>query len=251
MKIIINGAFGRMGRVLTEFIENGTEHEIAAAVDIVCDKGKKNDCFCRLSDFCGEADCIIDFSDSSCTDEVCSYAVGRRLPLVIAATGQSEKDNEIISAAARFIPVLRAANLSREMAVFRLLVSLAASKMPDCDIEITEIHRRSKADIPSGTALMLARDIIGECPSRSYKIGSGKSGTGKNGVISIHSLRFGENAGTHTVYFAQNGQTLTLSHESHGRLAYAVGAIQAAVFIYGRAPGLYSENDLFGFDKNC
>ena len=248
MKLIVNGAYGKTGSVLCRYVENGSAHEIAAYVDALAETDATERRFKNIADFCGDADCIIDFSNRSQTDNVCSYAVTRRMPLVIAATGQTDADTEIIRAAARFVPVMRAANLSAGIAVLRRLVRLAAAEFSNADIEITEIHHSGKVDAPSGTALSLAGEISAVRPETEVVFGRNRGKRKDKNEVNIHSLRLGGSAGTHTVYIALPGQTLALTHESFGRLPYAEGAVRAAMFLFGKKNGLYTEKELF--DRN-
>ena len=248
MKLIINGAFGKTGSALCRYIEDGSAHEVAAYVDALAETDATERRFKELADFCGDADCVIDFSHRSQTDKVCSYAVTRRMPLVIATTGQTDSDKEIIRAASRFIPVMCAANLSAGIAVLRRLVRIAVSEFPEADIEITEIHRRGKVDAPSGTALSLADEINAARPKSRVVFDANESGMRAQNEVAVHSLRLGDAAGKHTVYFALPGQTLALTHESFGRLPYAEGAVRAAMFLFGKKNGLYTERELF--DRN-
>lgn len=245
MKIIVNGAEGRTGRVLCRYIEEGDSHELTAYVDRRYETDEASRRFSTITDFRGDADCIIDFSHRSQTETLCSYAVRRRLPLVIAATGQNDADRALIEASSRFVPVLLSANLSFGTYLFRNLVRIAACEFKNSDIEITELHRRGKADAPSGTALMLSDDILSVRPECSVSFGCGGKNEKKQNEITVHSLRLGDRAGTHTVYFSGEGETVILTHEAGGRLPYAEGAVRAAVFLFGLKAGLYSENDIF------
>ncbi len=244
MKIIVNGACGRAGSALCRYIEDGNAHEVAAYVDVFAKTDASKRRFAKITEFYGDADCIIDFSHRSQTGDVCSYAVKRRLPLVVATTGQTAEDAALINAAACFVPVMKAANLSAGIVILRRLVRLAAAELRDSDIAITEIHRSGKADAPSATAAALSNEIAAVRPESRIIFGESR-GIGKDGNdITVHSLRLGDCAGIHTVHIAMPGQMLTLSHESFGRQAYAEGAIHAAGFLLGKTAGVFTEMDL-------
>ena len=92
LKVILNGAGGRMGRMMKSVIVSDADTVLAAEVDKVAD-----DCqYKNLSDYTGEADCIIDFSHHSATKELISYAVAKKLPLVIAPTGHTDEELALI-----------------------------------------------------------------------------------------------------------------------------------------------------------
>lgn len=119
----------------------------------------ENGCWQTLSAYQGPADCVIDFSHHSATGALLEYCLARRLPLLIATTGQTEQERHQIEAAAAVIPVFFASNYSLGIAVLTDLARRAAAMFPDADIEIVEMHHNQKLDVPSGTALTLANSI--------------------------------------------------------------------------------------------
>lgn len=245
MRLIVNGACGKTGGTLCEFIEKSGLHKVAAYVDYRNKPDAYRRRYTSLDQFYGDADCIIDFSHRSFTEAVCSYAVERKLPAVIATTGQSEDELNVIRAASRFVPVMLSANLSEGIALLRRLVRCTVSAFPDADIEITEIHQNGKTDSPSGTAVMLAREAAEIRPDAVIAAGRTDGGRRNKDEITVHSLRIGDTAGTHTVYAGLPGQTIVLTHISSGRLPYAEGAVAAASFLVGKNAGLYTEKDMF------
>jgi 4-hydroxy-tetrahydrodipicolinate reductase len=56
----------------------------------------------------------------------------------------------------------------------------------------------------------------------------------------------GQVVGEHTLLFASATEHIALTHRSFDRRAYATGAVRAALWLRGRAPGLYSMNDVLG-----
>jgi len=74
----------------------------------------------------------------------------------------------------------------------------------------------------------------------------GRAGEGKRapGEVGISSLRMGNVVGVHEVHICTPSQTLTLRHEAGNRGMLADGAVDAARFICGKTPGLYSMKDL-------
>ena len=107
MKVIINGANGRMGHMLTACIEESEDFEIAARVSRSYTLCPEADIYQTLEQFEGEADCVIDFSNHAETGSLLGYCVMRGLPVVIATTGQSEEELRQIEYAAKSIPVRR------------------------------------------------------------------------------------------------------------------------------------------------
>lgn len=241
MKILVNGAGGRMGTVLRNMIENGTrDAELAGAVEACCGDGFLT----SLDEFSGKADCIIDFSHHAATKTLTDYAVAHQLPLVIATTGQTPEELELIEKAAKSTPVFYAGNFSLGIALLTEMARMAARLFPDADIEIVEQHHNQKLDVPSGTALMLAHAVQEARPDATLLVGRHENGKRTKQEIGIHSLRMGNTVGIHEVIVNTGTQVLTLKHEAQDRSLFAEGALAAASFLVEQKPGLYHIDDL-------
>ncbi|MBE6606672.1 MAG: 4-hydroxy-tetrahydrodipicolinate reductase [Ruminococcaceae bacterium] len=238
MKIIVNGAAGFMGRELTRIIEeNG--HDVAALVDINGEDMLKN-----IKEFNGKADVIIDFSHHSCTQELISAAESMSLPLVLATTGQTPEELEFINNHTDKIPLFFSANMSLGVAMLTKLARECAKMFPCADIEIVEKHHNRKLDAPSGTALMLARAISEEIDNAKFIYGRAGQAKRMPGEIGIHALRLGDTVGEHEIIIDTGAETLSLKHTAHSRALFARGALEAALFIAGKTPGLYAMSEL-------
>lgn len=235
MNIIINGAKGRMGRIVDEAATAGG-HNVVARVDFGYAEGEG---LRALSEYRGPADVVIDFSSHVATAQVVEYCEERGLPVVIATTGQTEGELSAIDAAAKVVPVFLSANMSLGVALLADLAKKAAAVFPDADIEIIEKHHNQKLDVPSGTALLLARRIQEVRPDAQLVIGRHENGKRKQGEIGIHALRLGNEVGVHEIIIATGSETVTLKHEAENRSLFAQGALAAAAFIVGKAPGMY------------
>ncbi len=241
MRVIINGAGGRMGRALRAILESSTAAELAAMVDpFVQGEGMLS----SLREFTGEADCIIDFSNHAGTKELLSYAVEKSLPVVVSTTGHTEEELSVIRDAAEKIPVFHSGNMSLGIAVLTQLARTAAKMFPDADIEIVESHHNQKLDVPSGTALMLAKAVKDARPEATMLVGRHENGKRTKAEIGIHSLRMGNTVGIHEVIINTGAQILTLKHEAQDRSLFAEGAVSAAAFLVKQQPGLYSMDDI-------
>ena len=239
MKVIINGANGRMGRMLTACIEESADFAIAARVSRSFTLCPEAGIYQTLEQFEGEADCVIDFSNHVETGSLLGYCVMRGLPVVIATTGQSAEELQQIEYAAKSIPVFLSANMSLGVAVLADLAKRAAAMFPEADIEIIERHHNQKLDAPSGTALLLAKRI---CEARGdMRFVLGRSGHAKRepDEIGIHALRYGSEAGTHEIIISNGKETITLKHEAENRALFAQGAMVAAKALVTMQPGLY------------
>ena len=242
MKIILHGSTGAMGKAVTEIVSGG-KHEIAAFVspDYAESCGRQ---YKTLDEYDGPADCIIDFSNHVAAGPLTAYATKRNIPLVIATTGQTPEEIDMIKECSKTIPVFFTANMSLGVAVLANIAKQAASFFPDADIEIVEYHHNRKLDAPSGTALMLANSIKEVRPQANYVLG--RAGQGKRAPedIGISAVRLGNEVGTHEIYIATQSQVLTLTHRAQSRSLFAEGAISAAEWLADKGPGLYDMKDL-------
>lgn len=199
-------------------------------------------------------DVVIDFSTADASVELAQACAARGGPaLVIGSTGLTpEQDAEILKAAEK-IAIVRSGNFSLGVNILIGLVEHAAQRLDarDWDIEILETHHRKKVDAPSGTALMLGeaaasgRDVdLADVRSAPY---DGVGEPRESGRIGFASLRAGGVIGEHTVLFASDDETLTLSHSAIDRSLFAKGAVAAAAWVRSRSPGLYDMQDVLGF----
>lgn len=245
MKIIVHGATGHMGNIICTMAKNGYKGaELAASVSVDAMPDSEANIYTHLSDFKGDADCVVDFSNHAATAELLDYCMARRLPVIIATTGQTPEEKAMIAAAAEKIPVFFAANFSLGVAVLCDLARRAAAMFPDADIEIVELHHNRKLDVPSGTALMLADAVKQVRPQSQYVIGRHQNGKRQSCDIGIHSIRIGNEVGTHEIIISTGNETLKLRHEAESRTLFAEGAMTAAAFLCGKEPGLYTMKDI-------
>ena len=126
----------------------------------------------------------------------------------------------------------------------------AATLGPEFDIEIVEGHHKHKVDAPSGTALMIgkaaaeARGI--DFSKKSVLSREGITGARNEGDIGFSTIRGGDMAGEHIVYFLGDGERLELKQQATDRSLYAKGAIRAGLWAAKQKPGLYSMRDVLG-----
>ncbi len=243
MNIIITGANGRMGRMLTDTIAQSGEHTAAARVSPSYYTDSAEGTYPSLRQYDGPADVVIDFSNHAATAELTAYCVDRKLPLVIAATAQTKEDMTLIRKAAESIPVFLSANMSIGVALLAELAKKAAAMFPQADIEIIERHHNQKLDVPSGTALLLARRIQETRPDAEILVGRHENGK-RGREIGVHALRYGSEVGTHEIVISDGKETVTLKHEAENRSLFAQGALAAAAFLVEKEPGLYDMRDI-------
>lgn len=249
MRVIINGYLGHMGRQVAKLVSDGYRGaEFAKGVDVTA-ANDASDCVASLWDVTESADCIVDFSNHACTAELTSFAAQKGLPLIIATTGQTEDELQMIKEASEKIPVFIASNFSLGIAILAELARKVAAAMPEAEIEIIEKHHDRKMDAPSGTALTLAK-VMSDARG-GVDIVTGRSGFGKRTPeeIGISSVRMGNIVGEHEIMIGTPNQTITLKHEAHDRALFAEGALAAADFLVGKGPGLYGMEDLVGENR--
>ncbi len=247
MNIILTGALGRMGReMLAAVSATGGRVAVAAAVDVAGGEIPGIPTYRSLAEVKETADVLVDFSHHAATADILAFAKARRMPLVIATTGQTEEERAAIAATAEAPPVFFSGNMSIGIALLVSLARQAAAIFPEADVEIVEVHHNKKLDAPSGTALMLAEGIREVREGGELVVGRSGVSPRKPGEIGIHSLRMGNIVGRHEVHINTGSQTIVLGHEAHSRALFAEGALSAAEYLVGRAAGIYNVRDLLG-----
>ena len=246
MKVIVNGAGGRMGKVVLRLLSEGYRGaSFAGGIDAF----SEDPAIVKTPDALTAAgDVIIDFSSHLATASICDYAVKTKTPIVICTTGHTEEELAVIRKTAESVPVFHSANMSLGVALLCELAKTAAKTFPDADIEIIEKHHNRKLDAPSGTALLLAREIQKIRKSAFFTFGRQGQAKRVKDEIGVHAIRMGNIVGEHEVIVGTDTQTITLKHEAHSRSLFAEGAIVAADFIIGKSAGLYDMNSMVAAD---
>ncbi len=237
MKVVVCGANGAMGKLICQRLEN----ELAGKVSIDRENGVPGT-FGELGIV--ENDVIVDFSHHSAVGDVLAYGIGTGSAVVIGTTGHTREEKQQILDAAERIPVFFSGNMSLGIAVLCKLARQAAACFPTADIEIVEVHHNRKVDAPSGTAKMLFEAVKSARPELTEHCGRAGEGKRHPNEVGISSLRMANVVGIHEVHICTGNQTLTLRHEAGDRGMLADGAVDAARFICGKAPGLYNMDDL-------
>ncbi len=238
--LLILGRSGRMGQTLIEAAEADTH----AAVAQTHDHGEN-----LLTAFNG-INAAIDFTVHNFTESVLNAALENNVPLVIGTTGHSDEEKARIVEASKTLPIVFAANYSVGVNTLFYLTQKAAQILDNdrFDIEVTEMHHKHKIDSPSGTARRLL-EILNKETGTSYKDDvahgrEGNIGSRPSKEIGMHSLRGGDVVGDHTVMFAADGERVELTHKASSRMTFASGAVRAAIWLQGSAPGLYDMQDV-------
>ena len=247
INIILVGANGKMGQVITKILAESATAKIVCGIDINTLSTNGFPVYPSFDAAKEECDVIIDFSHPSSLEGTLSYALKNNKGVIMATTGLSCEQISSLKAAADKIPVFFSANMSLGVNLIIQLAKKATALLEDAfDIEIIEKHHNLKIDAPSGTALAIA-DAINETCSESNEYVYDRHSVRKKRSkkeIGIHSLRGGTIVGEHSVIFAGNDEIIELKHTATSKEIFAVGAIKAAIFLANKGAGLYSMDDL-------
>lgn len=247
VKILISGANGKMGHAVAAAIAKREDCTVLAGVDLYTKQYADFPIAASFSELTEKPDVLIDFSNPAALDDLLDYCLVNGVPCVLATTGYSEEQIAKIKKAAASIPVFFSFNMSLGI---NLLVQLAKKAVSilggQFDIEIVEKHHNQKLDAPSGTAIMLA-DAINESLDNQYHYVYDrhcKRQKREKLEIGMHAIRGGTIVGEHDIIFAGHDEVITLSHSAASKEVFAVGSVNAAVFLAGQEAGLYDMSQL-------
>lgn len=246
--IILCGCGGKMGKAVRALTEAREDCTIVAGVDVVPSPSERFPMYALLSEVQEKADVVIDFSHPSALSAILTYC--REHPgtaAILCTTGYSEEQAEEIKAASKDLPLFYSRNMSLGINLLIELVKKAETVLGDqFDVEILEMHHNQKVDAPSGTAFMLA-DAVNEVREKEMRYTYDRHSQRKKrekSELGIHAVRGGTIVGEHQVIFAGQHEVITLSHSAQSKELFASGAVNAAVYMCGKGPGLYDMSDL-------
>jgi len=249
IKVAICGALGRMGQTIGKLVNESDDLELVGGVDI------------RAGSFLGvevvesgdiekfleaeKPDVLVDFTIASAAVENIRAASKHNVSLVVGTTGFTpEQRREIDSMINGNSAAVISSNFSVGVNIFWKLISEAAKRLGDYDIEVVEAHHHFKKDAPSGTAATIVDIIKQEVGPREEMYGR-KGMVGERGnEIGVHVIRGGDIVGDHSVLFAGNSEVIELSHRAYDRAVFAHGVIRAIKWVYGKNPAIYSMDDV-------
>ena len=248
VKAIMHGCNGRMGTIISELAEKDDNIEIVAGIDPT-GKGRFGyPVFYSIDDCDVEADVVIDFSNASAVPQLLTYCVDKQIPCVLCTTGLSAELIGEVAKASEKVAMLKSANMSLGINLLMKLLKEASQVLAPAgfDIEIVEKHHNQKIDAPSGTALMLANAINEELSGSMNYVYDRHSVRAKRqpNEIGIHAIRGGTIVGEHDIIFAGRDEVITLSHSAASKEVFAVGAVNAAVYLSGKPAGIYDMQDM-------
>ena len=223
-RLLLVGAHGRMGRAVAAAAAKEPGLTIKSELG-------RGDSITSAIDGC---DVVIDFSTANATEAVCLVCAEHHKALVLGTTGHNATQKTSIAAAARQIPIVFAANFSVGVnALFALTRRAAELLGAEFDVDVIEMHHRTKKDAPSGTAKRLVEILtdVGEATR----------------PVATQSIRAGDIVGDHMVIFTGPGERLEMIHRAASRETFAAGALRAARWIIDQPAGLYSMENVLGF----
>ena len=263
INVIINGACGRMGRLIIQSVAQQDDMELIGAIEypehpqigtdagVVAGIGEIGVAITgKLAEVLESADVVIEFSKPEVTVQHLRQVVQADKAMIIATTGYTPDELATINELASQIRCVMAPNMSLGVNVMIQALELIAKALgDDYNIEVIEAHHNHKADAPSGTALRLAETVAAALGRDLAEVGvygrHGIVGARTQQEIGIHAVRGGDIAGDHTVLFATEGEQLSVVHRAHSPEAFAKGAIRAARWVVNAPKGLHDVSEVF------
>lgn len=233
IKLGIAGACGKMGRRIFELTGHDKDIEVALVLEkkgtplIGKEMGRLK--VSSNPDGLFLVDVLVDFTSPEATDEHLDYVAKYKKALVLGTTGLTDAQRNKVEEISKIVPVVFSPNMSIGVNVlFSILPEIAKRLGLDYSVEIIEAHHKGKKDAPSGTARKMA-EVITQAVKKD---------------VPMHSIRLGDIFGDHTVVFCGNSERIEIKHQAHSRDLFAVGALKAVKWIFGKPAGLYSMQDV-------
>lgn len=222
IKICVSGSKGKMGSRIIALSRDDTKIKLVGEFDIGIDP----------EPFIKQCDCLIEFTTPQATIEHLVLCERHKKSMVIGTTGLSDSEKEKVKIASSKIPIVFSPNMSIGVNLLFKMVNVASRVLgSEYSIKIDEAHHIHKKDAPSGTAKELARII------KEIRVGVD---------IPINSIREDEIVGDHTITFESPLDTIKITHNAKTRDIFAKGALEAARFVVGKPPRLYTMQEVLG-----
>jgi len=257
IRTVITGVTGRMGTTLSRLVRDAKDLELVGATSRQGSPSMGegvtvgNDLAQVLDTSLAQV--VIDFTSAEASVAHARLCAERGVAMVIGSTGFTPESRAEVAACTRSIPVVLAPNTSVGVNVVILMAAELARVLGDgYDVEVLEAHHRMKKDAPSGTALKLA-EVLATALGRGQEDLTferhGQIGARPKKEIGVQTLRGGDVVGEHTVFFYGDGERIELTHRATSRDQFGLGALRAARWVTGRAPGLYDMADVLGLQR--
>ena len=204
MKVALFGHRGRVGSVLAPALE-AAGHEVRGI-------GRGEEAAL------GEIDAAVDFTQPDAAGANARSALEQGVPVVNGTSGVPAEELEALEALAlgRSLQLLVVPNFAIGAVLMMRFAEAAAEYLPRA--EIVELHNEGKKDAPSGTARATAERLPGK--------------------PAIHSVRLPGLVAHQEVLLADEGQLLTIRHDTLSREAFVPGVLLALDRLQTLPPGL-------------
>ena len=262
IRVVVQGASGRMGREVISALCQEPEIEVVGAVELQpagdflpLPDGSGAVPFSANLDYIltrGQPDVLVDFTTAQATMPAVRIATKHGVNLVIGTTGLTADDiNEVDRLAkAHRVGAVVAPNFALGAVLMMHLAKIAARYLDYA--EIIELHHHKKADAPSGTALATAKAMVvarGK-PFSSPEQGKVSASRGEQvDGITIHSVRLPGLLGHQEVLLGAPGQTLSIRHDTISRECYMPGITLAVKEVVKRQGLVYGLDTLLGLPE--
>jgi len=264
VKVVIAGAAGRMGQALIRCSQQIEGIVLAGAIEHTAHPHLGQDAgqfagvapvgvvlSADLGAVLEAADVVIDFSLQAAVPGHARSVAQARRALVLGTTGLSAAEAQVVRDVAQQVPVVWAPNMSPGVNLLFAMAERAAALLGSSyQVTIDDTHHIHKKDAPSGTALRLGEKVAAGAGVRLADVyvhdAGGVMADYPDGSIAIRSYREGEVVGDHTVCFDGAGERVSLTHHAKSRDAFALGALQAAMWVVDKKPRLYDMQDVLG-----
>jgi 4-hydroxy-tetrahydrodipicolinate reductase len=250
IKIVVTGALGKMGKILTNKILASKNFSLLNVTDQNYGKTKNNLITKKNSyDVFKKTDIIIDFSSPKNTIEILKFAKKLNKKIVIGTTGFSRKQENLIKNYSKKIAIFKSGNMSLGINLLEYITEILSKKIPNnYQIGIVDNHHKAKIDYPSGTALMLG-NAVARGKSKKLENLKGKILVNKKGKLQINKINFfitrkGKTIGKHSVTYNNKLENIELKHTAFSRELFADGALNAALWLSKKNKGLFSMQNM-------
>ncbi len=216
--------YGKMGKMVESLLRAAGE-EVVAVIDDDVQWAQQWNSFCT-------ADVAIDFSMPAVAVDNILRAFEAQVPIVVGTTGWYDRLDEVLDKGrACGASMVYGTNFSIGVHIFNRMNEWLAAEMRQYAqyiVAIDETHHTAKKDAPSGTAITLAEGILRQYPAYTRWQLTAEGEDVPPQTIPVHAHRLGDVSGIHTVSWTSSEDTITITHNAHGRQGFAAGAIRAA-----------------------
>ena len=249
MKIALIG-YGRMGHMIEE-VALSRGHEVTCRIDVDNQQDFGSEAFLT-------ADVAVEFTAPTVAWGNVQRCFQAGVKVVSGSTGWMAAHAEEVRrlCADEGCTLFWSSNFSVGVYLFGQLNRYLArlmNRFPEYDARMQEVHHIHKLDHPSGTAITLAEQLIGEVERKdSWTLGTLTQADGTQVTehvpaereLAIDSVRRGEVPGIHSITWDSVADSITITHDAHSRRGFALGAVLAAEYTATHT-GLLTMDDLF------